>query len=536
MAIADDFTINYTAKTVTHTSGADIYTVLQYFQWLAGVFAASSQMDDYYAFVSDTPTVYRYTNDWNFGDSTADIQFLKGGSVESSDGDELWSNLYSIGSQEEGSQIYIIQDGSEIEGWWSTQNIDILLLVKTGGVDIDSGNVLAMCRETDYSFDHNSVYLGGGSRNPVGINNAPDLNYGRLEDTGDVKVGLTSVANIDAGSYLYGDTSKATARINYVNSTDGEVYLVMIEDGPFQNGEDVYERPTRGGANGTSTTTDTAQVDIIAGYSGDVAIDYVGPFSKDLNNGNGAVNYDTEVIVSGGRDVIDAYQYLKYITRHNSSDTVDTLDGEQYLEASPAGTYTAVKAAPFGTFAGGTFFGARGIWLYGTSSSSFILVDSANAQQSPPNYQKVSCSHASLSGCQIFVAEISAGEIVKDQYTISAADSTSITTTLDIDINKTPVSGSLRVGDTIYVYTSFSGAIFTITSDATGETGALFVPLLDVLADATQEDSDNLIFDSNITVRTTVRKYGFKEYTADTSFTSTGLTFSPILTTDPQAT
>lgn len=535
MAIADDFTIDYTAKTITHTSGATIYTVLAYFQWLAGVFAQSSSMDDDYSFVSDTPTVYRYTNDWAFGDSTADIQFLKGGSIESSDGDELWSNLYSIGSQEQGSQIYIIQDGSEITPWWSTENIDILLLVKTGGVLIDSGNVLAMCRETDYLFDHNSVYLGGGSRNPVGINNAPDLNYGRLEDTGDVYIPVVDAANYEAGNYVLGATDGATARINYVNTTTDRLFLVMVE-GTFNASETVNEGTTRGATNGDGASdTNGAQVDVIAGYSGDVAIDYNGPFSKDLNNGNGAVNYDSEVVVSGGKDVLHAYQYLKYITRHNAGTTVDNLDGEQYLDAA-SGSYTAVKAAPFGTFAGGTFFGARGIWIYGTSSSNFILVDSANAQQSPPNYQKVSCSHDSLVGCQIFVAEISAGEVIKNQYTISSADSTSIVVTTTIDINKTPVSGSLRVGDTIYIYTSFSGSEFSITTDATGETGSLFVPLLDVLADATSELSDNLIYDSAISVRTTVRKYGIKEYTADTSFTSTGLTFSPILTSDPQAT
>ena len=31
-------------------------------------------------------------------------------------------------------------------------------------------------------------------------------------------------------------------------------------------------------------------------------------------------------------------------------------------------------------------------------------------------------------------------------------------------------------------------------------------------------------------------KYGFKPYTADTTFGANGLTFSPILTDDPQAT
>ena len=88
MSISDDFTINYVAKTVTHDSGSTIYTVLEFFQWLAETFANQAQMDDSYAFVSDTPTVYRWTNDWAFGGASTDIQYLKGGSVQSSSGDD----------------------------------------------------------------------------------------------------------------------------------------------------------------------------------------------------------------------------------------------------------------------------------------------------------------------------------------------------------------------------------------------------------------------------------------------------------------
>ena len=64
----------------------------------------------------------------------------------------------------------------------------------------------------------------------------------------------------------------------------------------------------------------------------------------------------------------------------------------------------------------------------------------------------------------------------------------------------------------------------------------MFVPLLDLLADAASEQSANIIYTGSFPVRTVVRKYGFKPYTADTTFGANGLTFSPILTDDPQAT
>jgi len=540
MAIQDDWTVTYGAtKTVEHTSGTTVYTVLEFFQWLAAEFAAAAQMDDDYAFVSDTPTVFRWVNGWDFGAPSTDYKFLKGGSVESSDGDELYSNLYSIGSQEDGTKIYIIQNDTEVTPWWGTGNIDILLLVKTGGTLIDSGNVRAMARETDYSYDYNDVDLSGGGRNPVGINNAPDLNYGRLADTGDIYLDVNSVTNFNAGNYVRGLGSGATARINYVDTTNGYLYLVMVEDGPFSVSEVIEEGSERGIGDLDGSTTNsggTAQFDVVAGYGADISLSSFGTYPNDLNNGNGSKNYDVEVTASSGKGVLEVYQYLKYITRRGSTTSINGDDGQEYLSANEA-TYTPVKAAPFGTFAGGTFFGARGVWLEGTVTSAFILVASDNTQQSPPNYQKVSCSHDSLSGCRIFVAEIATGAIKKDQYTIDSVTSNSITATVSIDINKTPVTGSLRVGDTIYTYTGFATDTFTgVSPDPTGETGNFYVPLLDVLADATTELSDNLIYGSPISVRTVVRKYGFKPYTADTSFGSNGLTFSPILTADPQAT
>ncbi len=463
MAIGDDFTINYTAKTVTHTAGTTVYTVLAFFQWLATTFATQSQMDDEYAFVSDTPTVYRWVNSWAFGATTTDYKYLKTGSIESSDENELWSNLYSIGAQETGTQIYLIQNDAEITPWWSTGNIDVLILVKTGGSWIQSddttgtptdGGLWVLAREHGDLYDHGFVDLSGAGSNPVGINTAADIN----------------------------------------NTT----------------------------ASGT-----------VAGWS-DISITF-GDVQKDLNNGNGLQPY--KVVVDGaGRSMSQIFEYLKYVAVAGSTYDLNGDDGQEYRSALE-GTYTDVKVAPFGTFAGTTFYGARGIWVENTLTSDYSFKDANNTIQDPPSYQKVYTSHTTLSGCQVFVAEILAGSVIKDQYTISSADTNSITATVTVNLNKVPQSGILRVVDVVYSYTSFSGSVFQgVSPDPSSETGDFYVPLLDVLADAVFEQSDNLIYNTDIDVRTVVRKYGLKPYTADTTFGSTGLSFSPILTTDPQAT
>lgn len=453
MAIQDDWTIDYGTQSVTHTAGTTVYTALEFFQWLASTFAQSGQMDDDYPIASDTPTVYRWLNGWGFGAAATDIQFLRGGAFTSADGLDQWANLYSIGQQAAGTQIYVYQDGAEITPYWPTGNIDILIQIRSGGTLIDGGNVLVLAREFGDEYDHNSVDMSGGGRNVVGINTATDAN------------------------------------------------------------------------NATALST-------VATYS-DVSITF-GAISRDLNNGAGPQPYDVEIDCAG-RPLSEVYEYLKYVTRHNAGGSLSGVDGERYLSASE-GVYTDVKKAPFGTFAGGTFFGARGVWLTNYAAATFQLTDGNGATQAPPNYQKVIATNDNLSGCEILVAEVAGGVIDKSQYTIAGTTASTIQASSAININKVPQSGVLRVGDTRYTYTGFSGDTFSgVSPDPTGETGGFYVPLLDVLADATSEQSDNVIYASAIPVRTVVRKYGFKPFTQDTSFGANGLSFSPILTVDPQA-
>ena len=420
-------------------------------------------MDDAYPIQSDTPTVYKFLNGWSFGHAD-DTKYLEGGSILSSDGLDLWSNLYTLGSQVAGTQLYLIQNDAEVTPWWGTDNIDILIKVLNGGVAIQSvdtagtltdGGVWIYAREFGDEYDHGFANIFAGGRNPLGINTAGD------------------------------------------------------------------------GGNNTLLAT-------VATWS-DVTITF-GTVSRDLNNGNGSVNYDVEIDCAG-RPMTEVYERLKYVTRYGETTIqLNADDGQEYRSANE-GTYLEVKKAPFGTLAGSTVYGARGVWFTNYASADFVLIDSANATQSPPNYQKVNANHTSLVGTNVFVAESSGGLAIKNQYTIDSVTASTIVATAPINANKAPQSGTIKVGDTKYTYTGFSGDTFTgVSPDPTGETGDFYVPLLDVTADTTTELSDNIIYTSDITVITSVRKYGFKPYDVETTFGSAGLTFSPILSIDPQAT
>lgn len=467
-----DWTIDYGAKTVTnddsvagtnlpHDAGGTYQgEMLEFFQWLAGEFAASGQMDDEYPIVSETPTVYKWLNDWGFGHAN-DYKYLKGGDIWSSDGADYWHSVYTIGSPTAGTQIYITQNDIELTPWWYTDNIDVLIHVKDTGAYISSddtsgtpteGGVWLWTRKYGDLYNHGFVNLYSG-RTPIGLDTSVD------------------------------------------------------------------------GANATAQAT-------VGAYG--ITISAFGTISRDLNNGNGSVNYDVEIDCNG-KTMDEVYEYLKWATSYDYGISIDGDDGMEYRSANE-GVYTDVKVAPFGTIAGGTVYGARGVWFTNYSAANFVLTDASGTEQSPPNYQKVNANHPALVGCNVFVAESVGGVAVKDQYTILGVTANTIQATASINNNKTPQTGYAKVGDTKYAYTGYSGDTLTgVTPDPTGETGDFYIPLLDVTADTTTELSDNIIQSGDITVITSVRKYGFKPYDVETTFSTTGLTFTPILADDPQA-
>ncbi len=473
------WTIDYVAKTVTNNdsgTGNNVPSVtgnqtfvgscLDFFQYLATTFAASAQMDDSYPIVSDTPTVYKWVNDWAFGHAD-DTKYLTGGDFSSSDGLEDWYSVFTIGTLAANTQVAIFQDDSEITPWWDVGNIDVLIKVRSGGTFIQSdntsgtptnGGIWLFTRKYGDKYNHAFVNLGNG-RAPIGLDTSSDSGNNTLE------------ATIQA---LYDD----------------------------------------------------------AGFT----ITF-GTVSRDLNNGSGAVNYDVEIDCNG-LAMTSVYEVLKLATQYGEvTDDLNGDDGQEYRSANE-GTYADVKEAPFGTLAGTTVFGARGIWFTNYLAATFVLTDAAGATQAPPNLQKVNANHPDLVGTKILVSESLAGVVIKDQYTIASTTSSSITCdgTPTIDPDKTPLSGSVKVGDTLYAYTSFSGNVISgVTPSPSGETGDFYIPLLDVVGDATQELSDNIVYGSDFTVLTSVREYGFKPYDVETTFTVTGLTFTPILANDPQA-
>jgi len=451
--LSTEWTLDYTAKTITHTGTTTIRTVNQLYSWLMDVFDELSQMDDPVPMTAQTPTEYTLINGWTIPDSS--FAFLSGGALKTSDGASLWSNIYTLGSIQVGTNIYVVQNGSKITAWWAAGHIDVLVKVKSGSALINSGLVTVYARELGNTYSHYDIDLSSGGRNAVPLATDVDLN----------------------------------------NQT----------------------------ASGT-----------IAGYS-DITITF-GTVSKTL--GTVTKNYDV-TIDCDNRPLAQVYEYLKYITRSVSAVTLNGVLGWQYKDANSS--YSPEQKSPFGTFAGGKFFGARGVWIqnYATSDvKNFQLISADNTVVTPPNIVTVQVTGV-VSGDRVLVAAMSGGAINKSQYTLASGNNQGngtvvVETSISLD---TPASGYVRIGDDRYQYDSWTGSTFTLHTGVTlSKTYSLhapaYVPYIDT--QATDTTVSNLItYVSDITALVRVRKIGIIPFeVSGVTITSTGLSASAIRATD----
>lgn len=452
--IHDDWTIDYDLKTITHTSGATIYTVRELYSWLMDVFDELGQLDDQVPISAQTPTEFSLINGWEI--PAGSYEYLRAGAITDTTNDDLWANIYTLGTIVAGTPVYVVQDGAKLTKHWADGHIDILVRVKQGGVEIDGGALTVFARVLGNSYDHFSIDLTAGGRNAVPLATAVDLNH---------------------------ITPEAT----------------------------------------------------IAGWN-NIAITF-GAVSKDLNNGAGARPYDV-VIDCATRTLAQVYQYLKYVTRHTSVLELDGVDGEQYLSADPG--YTAVKTAPFGTFAGGKFFGARGVWIENYDAGdakNFQLIDSDGDTQSPPNVVAVKVTNV-VPGDRVAVFRLTGagGAIRKNEYMAAENSSGNGTVVVKTAISSdTPASGVVRIGDDRYPYASWTGSTFTLDAVTLttnyAEDTEVYVPLIDAQAAATIAQT-TLIYAADIPVLVRVRKKGILPFEVEGTVVATGLTVAAIRTVD----
>lgn len=464
MAIQDDFTINYSAKTISHTAGTTVYTVNALYSYLMDTFDELDQLDDTVPMSASTPSEYSFINGWTFGSPATDINFLKGGAITDTADDTVWSNIYTIGSDSVISNItlYVVQQGAVLLTAGALGHIDILVKTKAAGTLIDSGLVTIFARDWGYTYDHYQMNLSSGGRQPAPISVQADL------------------------------------------------------------------------ANTTASGT-------VAAYTIGVTF---GTYQADVNNDTVNENYEAEIDLNNTHSIAEAYEYLKYITRRGATATVDGVQGQLYTRATA--TYTELKAAPFGTFAGGKFFGARGVFFklaerLGADANKYELIDSDNNPGiKEPTSITVAVTNLDGTGPtmdRVLVAlNDGSGGVDLDQYTTTASGNTAGSGTVTLTVapaSDTPATGTIRINGTRYVYTGISGAVVTLsgTLSATSNSVPCYIPWIDMEASGTTANvSVSYVADRDVIIR--VRQKGIQPFETVGTINSGGLSVATIRTPD----
>lgn len=238
-----------------------------------------------------------------------------------------------------------------------------------------------------------------------------------------------------------------------------------------------------------------------------------GDTTQDLGNGNGNKLYKGTIALSGGCTLAEAYQYLQYLTRETSAATLNSIPGWRYRVLNAA--YTEIPSAPFGTFAGGTFFVAQGWWLTGVlaaEATRYQLIAHDGTTQTPPTVAIITVGNL-LSGDRVLVArDNGSGAVLKDEYTpvAASAGATALTVVESIKTD-TPAAGVIRIKGERYTYTSFTAGTKTFNglSPALSQNivtaDDVFVPYIDKATTSTSE-TVSFTYASNFNCRVDVRQ------------------------------
>jgi hypothetical protein len=376
--------------------------------------------------------------------------------------------------------------------------------------------------------------------------------------------------NFYEGEEITGDTSGAQGV--YMDYTGGEMII--------------------GNVTGTFQTTDSITGDT-SGYAFTPSGSFTTATTIDRDIGDGAGPQPYNAVIFLDRDEGDGvgdtlarmYEWVKYRTRSletagepaynllgGPGTSEDGVQGRLYITLDTS--YALVKASPLGTFAGGTFFGARGVFVQDMANAdirNYQLIDatSTGTVRNPPDLQTLTVSGL-VSGDRVavFRAVSNAQDttIMTDEFAIStttgynqSGDSAIMVVSNNRAVpmyQNVPTSGVIRVLsplDTgLYIswdYTDINrtSGIFSLTETIGSKTSSTNLTAGDnafvvfIEEEATSSSVTNtIIYDTsdtsddgpNFPLLARVRRKGILPFEVTTNFSSSGASISAIRTFD----
>lgn len=288
----------------------------------------------------------------------------------------------------------------------------------------------------------------------------------------------------------------------------------------------------------------------VAGYT-NVTIGTSSPYNKDIGDGAGLQEYDYS-IDGAARPVEEIYEYLKYVTLEGITDAIDGIEGQLYTRVVDS-SHTVVKQAPFGTLAGGIFFGAQGIWLEnmdGSDSESYQLIDTAGTVRNPPVGAYITVASV-IADDRILVAQSTGAGLTlidKEQYTVGEvlASGLAYVSVAGSIPNDTPASGWIRVVDTgiwenRYQFSGWTNVptpsrflLVDTTIRAVNTSDTAYVPYIDRAVPGGQTSIVQPLIYASVdrTLVARVRKKGILPFETPATLVTGGITITAIRTTD----
>jgi hypothetical protein len=453
-----------------------------------------------------------------------------------------------LNNSETGEQILSVSDASSFNvgnfvlGDSSGTSGEILALDTAATPDtITIGNVVGTAVFTDSETINETI--DGTANGETGVTTSLTAPHKSYAVAGYSDVGIYFV-NVSF-AYISGSTEPTLYETITEGSASGILVDYTLTSGTWGGGDaaGVITVANWNSVNWTATNdiNGSTSGSNFASVSGTPAQTIVSTIDKAFEQGTA---YPYNIIVNcAGRTMAEVYEWFKYVTREDANSSAPSAfnhitmyrvndaetavveeDGEEYISAKT--TYTPVKASPFGTFAGGKLFGARGVWVENMDNAdrqNFQLIDANNDTRVPPNFITITVNSV-VSGDKVSVFRTSTGTtIAKTQFNSHDTNNSATDTTFEVEEtipSDTPSSGYIRVVDTSdtsinretrYAYSSWTGSIFTLSGatqlDRTYENGdTAYVPYFDELA-ADTSVSVTVIYNANQSVLTRVRQY-----------------------------
>jgi len=482
MAIADDFKIETNGDIryigADHgQAGAGYYTVLEFHRWLQDLADdASASGDDLLDITDDTPSDRSTDNIITLFDpyniDDATAEHLYDGSIIQDDGDEIYDGIVNFGV--EGIHITVIQNGQVITNdFWNTTP--------------DGETLPGLNRDVGAGISHRfmvKVRTGGA-----------DIDGRRL-------IGISREFGKTYTIFKINGTSRGNNVLALTNSTDLN--------------------------NQTPAAT-------VAGWNSDIVNNNEGYTGLDVDNDGITEHYYSDWSIGGTHTINDFYEYVKYLVRSDSTETVYGIDGRMFIGITHeldvsgiSGTFTEpekitwtggsaqllatngsdkvwiqmltgtapssgsitgetsgatatvtgntdrpVSPTVAGASTGSAIIGAYGLGIEPTDlTNADKLFDLDNVQHTPPNYVTFTVNGLVANEDRVLVAPETGGGINESQFTLNGAVTAGDTT---ITINETIPSDTPTSG----VLRVFDGEIFVPVSytgwsgnDFTGCSGA----------------------------------------------------------------